>query len=112
MQITVTDAAIQHIQKILAAASAPSVFRLGVKKSGCSGYRYDPQIVPSAKEGDLKMVLQEDWSVYVEAGTEKFYDGLVVDIEKKFLGHELVFKNPNAEDECGCGESFNLKDKD
>lgn len=110
MQLTITAPAGKHIQKIVNAAKQPAVFRLAIKKSGCSGYRYDPQVVAEPKADDMKFAIAGDWFVYVEAGTEKFYDGLVIDLEEKFLGHQLVFKNPNAEDECGCGESFNLKD--
>ena len=109
MKITITDAAVAHIKKILAAQPKASVFRLAVRKSGCSGYRYDPQIVLSPKDNDEKMRMGENGVLYVEAGTEDFFDGLTVDLVEKFLGHQLVFFNPNADDECGCGESFSLK---
>ena len=109
MNITITDAAAAHIQKIVAAEKEQSVFRLAVKKSGCSGYRYDPQVIVQAKDDDLEIEIREGWVIYVEAGTEKFYDGLTIDLVHKFLGHQLTFINPNADDECGCGESFSLK---
>jgi iron-sulfur cluster assembly accessory protein len=108
MQITITDAARAHIEKILAAADEPSVFRLALKKSGCSGFRYDPQIVPAAQPTDVAVQLG-DWAIYVQADTEQHFDGLTIDLVEKFLGHQLTFINPNAEDECGCGESFSLK---
>jgi len=109
MNITITDAAVAHIQKMLAAEKESSIFRLAVKKSGCSGYRYDPQIVPKPEADDVEVSLG-DWVVYVQADTEAFFDGLTIDLIHKFLGHQLTFINPNAEDECGCGESFALKD--
>lgn len=111
MNITITDSAIAHIKKIVGSAKESSVFRLAVKKSGCSGYRYDPQVVPKAKDDDIKVDIKEGWIIYVEAGTEKFYNGLTIDLVYKFLGHQLTFINPNADDECGCGESFSLKNK-
>lgn len=112
MQIIITDAAKAHIKKIITAEARSSVFRLAVKKSGCSGYRYDPQIVASGQDGDVEIIAEEGWVIYVEPGTEQFFDGLTIDLVEKFLGHQLTFINPNAEDECGCGESFNLKDED
>ena len=112
MEIKITDAAVAHIKKILSQQEMPSIFRLAVKKSGCSGYRYDPQIIAQAVDGDVEIMLEGSWVIYVEAGTEPFYDGLTIDLIEKFLGHQLTFINPNAEDECGCGESFNLKDSE
>lgn len=109
MKITITDGAVAHIKKILAAQKNSCVFRLGVKKSGCSGYRYDPQVVLLPKENDEKIKMGDDCVLYVEAGTEDFFDGLTIDLVHKFLGHQLMFINPNADDECGCGESFSLK---
>jgi iron-sulfur cluster assembly accessory protein len=109
MNITITEPAIAHIQKIISAAKEPSFFRLAVKKSGCSGYRYDPQVVASTESGDVEVSITDDWVIFVEAGTERFFDGLTIELVEKFLGHQLVFVNPNADDECGCGESFSLK---
>ncbi len=110
MQIKVTDAAKAHIKKILAKSKSSCVFRLGLKKAGCSGYRYDPQVVASPKSGDCSIDVGDDLLVYVQSDTDAFFDGLTIDLVEKFLGHQLIFMNPNAEDECGCGESFNLKD--
>ena len=109
MQVTVTHLAFLHIQGILSAQAQPCVFRLGLKKSGCSGYRYDPQLVSEPEPTDHAMEPHKGWIMYIQADTEAYFDGLTLDVVEKNLGTQLIFLNPNAEDECGCGESFNLK---
>jgi Fe-S cluster assembly iron-binding protein IscA len=34
-----------------------------------------------------------------------------LDFVKEGVNHNLVFKNPNVENECGCGESFTFSNK-
>ena len=36
-------------------------------------------------------------------------DGTVLDCDPNMLGQSLVFRNPNATSECGCGLSFNVE---
>ena len=35
-------------------------------------------------------------------------DAAVIDFASEGLGSAFQFKNPNATDECGCGESFTI----
>jgi len=37
-----------------------------------------------------------------------FLDGTEVDFAREGLNEGFQFKNPNAKDECGCGESFTI----
>ncbi|HLF30298.1 MAG TPA: iron-sulfur cluster assembly accessory protein [Xanthomonadales bacterium] len=37
-----------------------------------------------------------------------FLDGSEIDFASEGLGRSFRFKNPNATDECGCGESFTV----
>jgi iron-sulfur cluster assembly protein len=45
----------------------------------------------------------------VDATSLPFLDGSLVDFVKEGLNESFIFDNPNAESQCGCGESFNLK---
>ena len=47
--ITLTQAAIAHIQSILKNKGKNAAFRLSVKKTGCSGYQYVPEITEIKK---------------------------------------------------------------
>ncbi len=110
--ITLTDAAVAHIKNMLAKKENGMGFRLSVKKTGCSGYSYVPEIIEQAKENDIHFVAQNDLHVYVDSTHENLLQGLVVDYvaeEHAGLKHKrLVFINPNEKTRCGCGESFTI----
>ena len=107
--ITFTDAAINHIKKMLINRGENPAFRLSVKKTGCSGYMYVPEIVNIKKDTDVEMSVP-GVLVYIDKASLPMLEGTVVDFVVKNLGmSHLVFNNPNADSMCGCGESFNLK---
>ena len=46
--------------------------------------------------------------VVVDPKSLIFLDGTEVDFSKEGLNEGFQFKNPNAKDACGCGESFTV----
>ena len=38
----------------------------------------------------------------------RYLDGTVLDCDANMLGQSLIFRNPNAKSECGCGLSFQV----
>lgn len=78
--------------------------RLGVRKSGCSGYAYVMDYADAAGEQD---VVFEYGGVRVVVDRESlaFLDGTEVDFVKQGLNEMFTFNNPNVKSECGCGES-------
>lgn len=107
--ITLTEAAIKHIQNMLKNKPENAALRLSIKKTGCSGYKYVPEIVTEKKESDIAISIA-DFFVYLDEQSSSLIQNTVVDYVKKSLGvSQLEFKNANAENVCGCGESFNLK---
>lgn len=108
--IELTDLAVKHIEKIMQQRGRGKGFRLGVKASGCSGYKYHPEIVDEVDVNDIHFTMKQGLNVFIDPTCLKIINGTVIDIVSKGLGQEqLFFKNPNVESECGCGESFNLK---
>jgi iron-sulfur cluster assembly protein len=110
--ITLTDAATDHIKKMLEKNTSGVGFRLSIKKTGCSGYAYVPDIVELVKEDDIHFV-QNDLDVYVDPASESFVVGLIIDyVADDAIGlkqKRLVFINPNEKNRCGCGESFTIE---
>lgn len=103
-----TDKAVEHIKKSLSRFPKGG-FRLTVKKTGCSGYKYVPEVVPEPKEGDIQFKSSQDLIVFLDPAWLEVLKGVQVDLVSKSLGQkQLVFYNPNVTGECGCGESFNL----
>ena len=109
--ITLTDAAIQHLRHKISDKQALG-FRLGVKSSGCSGFRYAPELVSEEDDDDIKVVVAQGVAVYIPKDAEPVVSGMTIDFVSKDLGlKQMVFNNPRAENLCGCGESFSIKDE-
>jgi iron-sulfur cluster assembly protein len=111
--IQLTDAAAEHIHKMLEKNAQGVGFRLSIKKTGCSGYAYVPDIVDKIKETDIYFTAQNGLPVYIDPECEGFIKGLVIDyVDDNNAGikqKRLVFINPNEKNRCGCGESFTIE---
>ncbi len=109
--IHLTDAAVKHLRTKIADKQAVG-FRLGVKSSGCSGFRYVPELAMSELPDDIKVEIAEDVVVFVPQEAKATVSGMTIDFVSKDLGlKQMVFNNPRAENLCGCGESFSIKDE-
>lgn len=110
--ITLTDAAAEHIKKMLAQNEKGVGFRLSIKKTGCSGYAYVPNIIEQVIDTDIHFVTENGLPVYVDTACQNFVEGLVIDYCIDHAGlkqKRLVFINPQEKNRCGCGESFTIE---
>jgi len=111
--IQFTDAAVAHIQKMLKSEAEANAFRLSIKKTGCSGFAYVPDLVSKPKADDLQFTAQNDLAVYIDPKAVSFLENIVVDFvveEGQGLKQKrLVFINPKETGRCGCGESFTIE---
>lgn len=111
MAITLTENAAKKIQEKLSKNGKEEMgLRVGVKKVGCSGFAYTFDFADSICAGDA-VFDSHNVMLLVDAKSLPFIDGSNIDFVKEGLKEVLKFDNPNAESECGCGESFNLKVK-
>ena len=46
--------------------------------------------------------------IFVDRKSYKYLRGTVLDCDASMLGQSLIFRNPNATSECGCGLSFDV----
>lgn len=106
--VSMTDAAINHVRKQLIKNPEMKGIRLGVKKSGCSGFKYDIEFVTAASEGDQVINVADDVQLFIAADAAAFVRGTEIDFTKEGLNSTIKFNNPNAKDLCGCGESFSV----
>jgi iron-sulfur cluster assembly protein len=102
MAISLTSSAAERIRQFLHKDGGVGL-RLGVKKTGCSGWAYTVQLADSIKSGDLVF---EDQGIKIVVSPDSlgFLDGSEIDFTSEGLGRSFRFKNPNVTDECGCGE--------
>jgi iron-sulfur cluster assembly protein len=106
--IKVTETAKNQAEKLMAEDNKDGYFiRVGVEGGGCSGLMYQLTFDNEEKEGDkvfedngIKIVVDKKSFLYL-IGTELDYSG-------GLNGKGFVFKNPNADRTCGCGESFSV----
>jgi iron-sulfur cluster assembly protein len=107
MSISLTESAATRIRTFLASRGHGLGLRLGVRKTGCSGFAY---VVNYADAQQADDVVFEDRGVrvFVDPGSLKLIDGTVVDFVKQGLNEAFRFQNPNVKGECGCGESFSV----
>jgi iron-sulfur cluster assembly protein len=107
MAISLTNSAAERVRRYLDARGGGVCLRLGIKKTGCSGYAY---VINYADEVAGSDVVFEDKGikVVVDPAALALIDGTEVDFVKNGLNEAFSFKNPNITGECGCGESFNI----
>jgi iron-sulfur cluster assembly protein len=105
MAISLTAAAADRIQKFITSRGRGVGLKLGVRKTGCSGFAY---VVNYADEVAPQDLVFEDRGVrvYVDPESLPLIDGTTVDFVKQGLNEAFRFQNPNIRGECGCGESF------
>ncbi|MFI4957334.1 MAG: HesB/IscA family protein [Gammaproteobacteria bacterium] len=106
--IHLTEAAAAHIKSVLAKSPAAVGLRIGVKKTGCSGYGYIVDLVESVTPDD-KVFEDHGVTVVVKEADLAMFDGTSVDFVTEGLNRHFKFDNPKADHYCGCGESFTLK---
>jgi iron-sulfur cluster assembly protein len=107
MAISLTPAAADRVRHFLASRGQGLGLRLGVRKTGCSGFAY---VVNYADETHPDDLVFEDHGVrvYVDRESLAMIDGTEVDFVKQGLNEAFKFRNPNIKGECGCGESFTV----
>ncbi|HWL62369.1 MAG TPA: iron-sulfur cluster assembly accessory protein [Steroidobacteraceae bacterium] len=107
MPISLTPAAADRVQKYLSARGHGLGLKLGVRKTGCSGFAY---VIDYADQQAPRDLVFEDRGVkvFVDPDSLPLIDGTTVDFVKQGLNEAFRFRNPNIKGECGCGESFSI----
>jgi iron-sulfur cluster assembly protein len=107
MAVSLTASASDRVRTHLLKRGAGLGLRVGIKKTGCSGFayvvNYADEILPDDavfEAGGVKVIVDRDSLTLI--------DGTVVDFVKEGLNEAFRFQNPKAKGECGCGESFNV----
>jgi iron-sulfur cluster assembly protein len=107
MAITLTTSAADRVRDYLDRRGSGIGLRLGIKKTGCSGFAYVVNYADAVEPDDV--VFEDDGiSVIVDPDALELIDGTEVDFVKEGLNEAFKFRNPKATGECGCGESFSI----
>jgi iron-sulfur cluster assembly protein len=107
MSVSLTQSAADRIRSYLARRGHGVGLRVGVKKTGCSGYAYVVDYADSVGANDV-VFEHGGVKVIVDPESLALIDGTEVDFVKQGLNEAFKFRNPNVKGECGCGESFSV----
>ena len=105
MAISLTPAAARHVEKSLNRRGSGIGLRLAVKTSGCSGFAYALEFVDVANVDD-QCFEAHGVTIVIDPRSLAMLDGTELDFVREGLNEGFKFHNPNAKDQCGCGESF------
>ena len=107
MAISLTTSAAERVRTFLRSRGHGLGLRVGVKKTGCSGYAYVIDYADSVGSDDV--IFQDSGvKVIVDTHSLELIDGTEIDFVQDGLNQAFKFRNPNVKGECGCGESFNV----
>jgi iron-sulfur cluster assembly protein len=104
--VTLTPKAAQRVQGLLAKRGGLGM-RLAVKTSGCSGMAYALEFADTKQDGDLAFE-SHGVTVLVDPRSLPYLRGTELDFVREGLNEGFKFNNPNARNQCGCGESFTV----
>jgi iron-sulfur cluster assembly protein len=107
MAVSLTPSAAERVRAYLAKRGSGIGLRVGVRKTGCSGYAYVIDYADSL-EPDDEVFEESGVKVVVDAKSLELIDGTQVDFVKEGINEAFKFRNPNVRGECGCGESFSV----
>ncbi|PPR75915.1 MAG: Iron-binding protein IscA [Alphaproteobacteria bacterium MarineAlpha2_Bin1] len=109
--LTVTKRAMDRFDNLLSSQGNGSKgFRIGVKQMGCSDMSYTMDFLGEIKSDDI-IIESNDIMIVVDLSAKKYIEGTELDWLEKKLESKFVFNNPNVVGQCGCGESFKIKEK-
>jgi len=108
MAITLTENAANRVRTFLSGRGEGIGLRLGIKKTGCSGFAYVVNFADEIGEDDV-VFDEAGIKVVVDRESLRYIDGTEIDFVRDGLNEAFSFRNPNAVGECGCGESFSVQ---
>lgn len=105
MSLQLSPSAATRINAQLAQRGKGLGLRVGVKKSGCSGYAYTMDYADEIGSDD-QVFESHGAKLIVNPEHLPMLEGLTLDWQKQGLNESFKFLNPNVKAQCGCGESF------
>lgn len=106
--VTLTQAAVDRVQHLVASADRPIAgLRFGVKNGGCAGMSYTLEFAEALGPYD-EVIEEKGVKVLIDPKALMFLFGTEIDFRTDKLGSGFTFRNPNQTGSCGCGESVSI----
>ena len=106
MLVSITNQADHHLSGIVKSENAIGI-ELGVKGGGCAGFTYQWEgLFDIPDEHDI--IPLKEGKLYIKKEAMMLLINTTIDFSTGINGNYIIFKNPNATSQCGCGESFGI----
>ncbi|MEM7250913.1 MAG: iron-sulfur cluster assembly accessory protein [Pseudomonadota bacterium] len=106
MSITLTESAAERVKTFMSSQESVGL-RVGVRRSGCSGFAYVVGLASEVTDTD-EVYESLGITVIVDKAALPLISGTRIDFQRAGLNEGFTYENPNVTSECGCGESFGV----
>lgn len=108
--LRVTDAAATNVTRLAQKdGRKQAILRLRVLAGGCSGFTYSLTFEDAAAiTADDFQIVQGDATVVVDPASAPIVEGSTLDFVNSMMEGGLKVLNPQATNECACGDSFSI----
>lgn len=105
--VSLSPKALAEVKRLLCEQNDPELgLRLGVKGGGCSGLSY---VIDLGKTKDKDLIQEiEGVKIYIDSRSSLYLKDSILEYSGGLADRGFKFKNPNAQNTCGCGESFSV----
>lgn len=107
-KVTVSDAAIARVAKVLSGEKEKNALRISVEGGGCSGFSYKYDLVNETPNKDDTVIERDGAKIYFDSVSLMYMTGSEIDFVDDLMGQSFQINNPNAVASCGCGTSFSV----
>ncbi|MFH1408430.1 MAG: iron-sulfur cluster assembly accessory protein [Nanoarchaeota archaeon] len=105
-EVHVSDSAFGRIKEVIDEQKEKGLFfRIEVVEGGCSGMSYNFMLDSKDKEDDF-VLEKKGVKVAIDKKTRYLLKGAKIDWVETVQGSAFKINNPNANNECGCGNPF------
>lgn len=106
--IKITDAAKTYINQ--RCDGVTTILGVKINGKGCSGHSYEYSLVDPSKVGRTdETILWPGGGITISSLSVMHMIGSTLDVRSSIMEEYLIWENPNAENLCGCGESFSIQ---
>lgn len=104
--VSLSEQAVTKIRSLQKEISGEDkLLRIFVESGGCSGLEYGMSF--DLRKDEDELLESGGVSFLMDPTSLSYLSGSVVDFDDGLNGKGFEIRNPNAENTCGCGKSFN-----
>jgi iron-sulfur cluster assembly protein len=110
MAITLSERALVEICRIIEEQDLPedTYLRVSILGGGCSGFSYRLGFDNGNIASTDQIFEQDGMRVVCDPKSLLYLNETEIGFEESLMGRGFTFRNPNARNSCGCGESFSI----